>query len=131
MIAFLLITMVSSAKYEDKEETCLTLASRSVKERETEISEHIRNYPDLTEKEFSSKIVEDSYNYCMKTITIKEITSLGGIAQRPFRTYSHLVRAPLDGYTSIDQLQVSKHFSEYRIEISKRIAMNSMRGPNL
>ena len=128
VLLLLVIIVVFSSKTEEKEETCLTLASRSIKEREKEIAQHLEEHPSLVEKDLSNKIVEDSYNYCLKKITAKEVTSLGGIAQRPFSSYSHLVKQPLTKYKTPKNTKQSQKFADYRIEVSKRIAMNSMNG---
>lgn len=122
---FIVFCLVSASNYENKEETCLTLASRSVQERTKEISACLLENPLFVRKDLVNKLTEDAYDLCMSLITIQEIKKLQGISQKPYAWYSHLVNAPLHYKTQAD-LQVTSNFADYRIEISKRIAMKSI-----
>ena len=127
ILLFFLVLLCQGSKFQKKEETCLVLASRSIKEREKEITQFLSKHPSFDKKDLSDKLTEDSYDFCMSLITIKEISSLGGIATRPYSTYSHLVSVPLEKtYKTAKDLKVSSTFSEYRVEVSKRIAMSSI-----
>ena len=126
MIGILMVFCFANASsYENKEETCLTLASRGVQERAGEITDFLLEKPLFLKKDLANKLTEDAYDLCMSLITIQEIKKLQGISQKPYAWYSHLVNAPLHYKTQAD-LQVTSNFADYRIEISKRIAMKSI-----
>jgi len=130
MLPFFCFLLTQALKNEDKEETCFVLATRAVVNREPEWREILKARPSVPEQTLRNKLIEDSFNFCMKAISPDEVKKFGGTRQRSYKSYAYLVDVAYDGYLGDKKIQQNKKFEDRKIEIAKRVAIRSIERPN-
>jgi hypothetical protein len=128
MIKFLLFVLFSAqaAKNDEKEETCFVLGTRAVVNREKEWKEILVARPKVTEQALRNKLVEESFNFCMKTIKNEDIKKFGGTRVRDYNSYKHLVDISYEKYKGNIVINPDPLFETRKIDIAKRVAIKSM-----
>ena len=130
LLSLSILVLVQSAKNDEKEETCFVLGTRAVVNREKEWKAILEARPKLTEQSLRNKLVEDSYNFCMKNIKNDEIKKYGGTKVRDYKTYKHLVDVSFEKYKGNTVINPDPLFETRKIDIAKRVAMKSIERGN-
>ena len=125
MWLILLIFLTNSLDFEKKEEVCLIAAQRSLKERIHEINDYMKTNTLISSPSIKPKLIEDSFELCIETITIEELQNFNRNFLRDFKNYSHLVMVPLTKYKNLQDVKLSPSFSDKRNDIMKRVSMKS------
>lgn len=118
---YLVLALGSTISFDEKEEACFLLSTASVVKRRADIQDYIKTKTGLREAVLRMKISEDTFNYCMDTIT-DEIGSKILQDRSYVHENSHIVNVDLNKYRTDDDLKLDTGFVDTRKKISARIS---------
>lgn len=127
----LLFSLVSALDLTAKEDSCYLLSSYLVRERQGEISAHLKAYPHLKEPELRFKVIELGYYECMEKINQEQVKVLKNNNKREFSKYSSLVQAKISHLVSLKEVKLTADFMKKKQEIGKRISFTKKSGADL
>lgn len=108
--------------YEDKENFCYILATRSLRERKNEVLAYLKLHPHLTEPAIKPKLLEDAFNTCMSEKSLDDIPDDSQIFQS-YSNYAPFAHVPLEKYTTFQDLKLNPEFTQKKGEILRKTMM--------
>lgn len=121
MFILILPILCSSLTLDKKENACFLLANGSLKHRISEFKALVEDNPDIEKRKLYTKIVEDTFYYCLKRIKEEHVINIGYTEPKIFTEYQHLISIPYD-YNKFNDLENSEEFLNLRNKIVKRIS---------
>lgn len=98
--------------------------------REGEWRKILKADPSVTEQTLRNVLVEDTFNYCMQSISPEEVKKFSGMQNRQYKTFAYLVDVPYEKYFDKENVKKNSKFEERKVEIAKRVAIKSLERPN-
>lgn len=126
MLFFILPLLCSSVTLDKKENACFLLANGSLKHRITEFKALIEEHPEIEKRKLYTKIVEDTFYYCLKRIKEDHVNNIGYTEPKIYTEYQQLISIPYD-YNKFTDLENSEEFLDLRNRIVKRIRTENER----
>jgi len=131
MIIFLFFSLASALDTASKEDSCFYLASYLVRERQEEISTHLKAYPHLKEPEVRLKVIELGFYECMEKISEEQVKEVKNNNKREFSKFRSLVQVGIGKLVSLREVKLTEDFVRKRQEIGKRISFTKKSGSDL
>ncbi|OMJ84546.1 hypothetical protein SteCoe_14356 [Stentor coeruleus] len=119
---FLLLLSSSAITFEEKENFCYILATRSLRERKGEIADHIKLHPHLSEPAIKPKLLEDAFYTCMGEKSLDDIPEDSQIFNS-YSNYASFAYVPLEKYTTFQDLKLTPEFTKKKGDILRMSMM--------